>query len=136
MFRYFNRLFSNRDASALAEFSLVLPVLITLLVGTIEAGLLFQLKNNMTYHTRNVARDVALGNLTGAEATTELTRLLNTYADLSYTVKIAVPDPDVEADTDVVVTVTLPQADVESYALTGLLVTGDFSSSATMRSLE
>ena len=135
MLRLFSRARRSEDGAALAEFALVLPVLMVLVVGTIEAGLLFQLKNSMTFNTRSVTRDIALGNLSGLEGSTLLQSRLQQYANLAYQITIIEPDPDDPTSTDVVVTVTLPQQQVESYAITGLLVVGDFSSTATMRQI-
>ena len=117
----------NRDTKGVAavEFAIVLPILLTLALGILEGGLLFQLQNTMTHHAREIVREVALGNMTGAEAETELSNRLTDYAVLSYTVTIVEPDPNDPDDTDVVATVTAPQSEVKKLATLGVFVFGD-----------
>ncbi len=126
----------NESGAAAVEFAMVVPLLLTLVLGTMEAGMLFQLKNSMTFHTRAITREVALGSLDGSNAPAELTSRLAGYAQLNYNVSVTVPDPNDPNDTDVVVTVSVAQTDLEAYAITGVLVMGDYSTTATMRSLE
>ena len=122
------KLIRNTSLIAALEFALVAPIMIGLTIGTVDAGHLLRLKNHMKFHTNAVALDVALGNLSGAEAKIRLTGLLDSYADLNYSVTIHEPDPEIQTSTDVIVVATLPRSDVEKYSITGLLVSDDYTS--------
>lgn len=126
----------RKDGVAAVEFALVAPMIILLIMGAIEAGMLFQLKNSMTFHTRSIAREVALGHLTESQAKTELQTRLSDYASLSYSISVHEPPAGSLVDTDVVVKATLTKAELKSYTVTGFLVTSDMETEATMRTLE
>lgn len=138
--KFLSRSRRNENGAALTEFALVLPLLLILLVGTIEAGLLFQLKNSMTFHTRNVVRDLSLGNLTVAEAPGVLRGRLAQFANLEYQIVITEPTvAELEGEVtifDYTVTVTVPPRELQTYSVTGIVSVPNFSTTATMRTIE
>ena len=127
----------KRDIKGVAavEFAIVLPILLTLVLGILEGGLLFQLQNTMTHQAREAVREIALGNLSADEAQAVYTVRLQDYANLNYSISIVEPDPNVPGDTDVVVTITAPESEVKKLATLGVFVTGDFEAVASMRSV-
>lgn len=134
------RIKSNADGAALIEFALVLPMLMILIVGSIEAGLLFQLKNSITFHTRNIARELALGNIAQVDAPNILIARLNEYADLSYQVRVIGPAEVLSVEEGpigrYIVTVTVPPDQLQEYSITGIVSVPNFVTTATMRDVE
>ena len=129
----------SRDArgTAAIEFAVILPVLITMLLGMIDAGLYFHLRTLMTTETRSVTRDLALGNLTAVTAKTQLETNLEDLADLPYTVTVTIPDPLVPTDVNVSINVNLDAGSLNAdYALMGVIPFSDIDMTTTMRALE
>ena len=56
-----NRWFSERGAAAV-EFALVLPILLTLVLGTIEFGRAYNVQISLTHAARETARTMAITN--------------------------------------------------------------------------
>ena len=134
---WFGRLNRDQEGSSLVEFALAVPILMLFLLGSIDAGLYFYLRNSMTTEVRIIARDVALGNLSAADGETQLMTNLDEVADLAYTVDITEPDPSDPSDTNVVVTASVSEASLDSdYALIGLIPFGDINLQLSMRALE
>ena len=58
------RLRRGQEGASALEFAFVLPILLFLLTGMIDAGHIFFMQNNMLNATREAARNLAVGQIT------------------------------------------------------------------------
>jgi hypothetical protein len=119
---------SDRRGVSAVEFAFVLPVLIILLTGIVQMGLMFLVQHNMTSVSQETARLVAVGEFTPAEG--------KTYADgklvnwgMSYDIDVQ-PVGD-----DIVVGISVPLSDVALIDYLGLFKSGDMTAQSSMRAL-
>jgi Flp pilus assembly protein TadG len=100
----------REEGQALVEFALVLPVILLVLVGIVQFGLMFYTYIDLTSATRDAARRVAVSRSTGAG----LTQARQVVADATTAVNSAnatvtlTPGGPWQAGDDVTVRVTYP----------------------------
>ena len=125
----------DKDGVAAVELALVLPFLMMLLVGIIDFGALFFLKNNMFSVARDSARALALQSVTVTEAEQMAQDNLINWNATFDVVAQEVPNAIDPAITDVVVTITVPMADAAPIGLMLDVVgfTGTLQSRVAMR---
>ena len=126
------RLWRENGGVAAVEFAFVLPVLVILLAGMIQFGLVLFTQHNMGEVTRETARRVAVGALTQTQAVQfaedQLVGLSTTFD-----IDVTVPDPSDPTDTDVEVVITAPMEDVAVIDILGILEGRTLHASSTMR---
>lgn len=122
----------ERGASAL-EFAFVLPFLLLLLTGMVDAGVLLLTQHNMFRVAQNSARNFALGTM--SEQETEC-YARDQLSNLGGTLSVDA-EPPVAPSTDIIVTITVPIADVVPIDVVGITNTlfqsGTLQSQVTMR---
>jgi hypothetical protein len=120
-----------RRAIVAVEMALVLPLLLLVLVGSIQYGAIFYLKNNMVSAAREGARRIAVLDGTSAQG---LQTAQNYLAGWALPFVFNVHSPTSTTDTDVWVEITVPcsQAAPMLNAF-GLVPSGDLKAKATMR---
>ena len=105
MFCKIRKVNNRREGQAVVEFALVLPVLILIIVGIIEFGLLMNNYLVVTYAAREGARSAALGGtLTTVTTTAKTAASTIDHGSLTVTMSPATPT----AGSSVTVTVTNP----------------------------
>ena len=123
----------NCDSGASAvEFAFTLPILVLMITGIIQFGLVLFLQNNMANVARDASRRLAVGEITKAEAETEIqSRLVNWGAN--FTVTITEPDPADPNDKDIDVNVSVPLAEAAVLDPFGFFQAGTLQADVTMR---
>ena len=119
---------SNRRGVAAVEFAIVLPVLLTLLTGIVQMGIMMFVGHNMVSVSQETARLVAVGELTEAEGQTYANDHLMNW-DLTYDVSVQ------RQGSDIVVDIAVPLSDVALIDILGLFNSGDLTTRTSMRAL-
>ena len=119
---------SERGVAAV-EFALMLPVLLLLLGGIMEFGSIYYVKNNMATVARDVARRLALGELTQVQAEQEVEDQLVAW-DLTLTITVTMPTA---VTTDYIVLIETPLASAGVIDLASLGVSGTLAAHAITR---
>ncbi len=119
---------SNQRGVAAVELAFILPVLVILLTGIVQMGLMFFVQNNMASVSQETARLAAVGELTTGQA--------QTYADgklinwgMTYTINVQ------QVGDDIVVDISVPFSDVAIIDYLGLFESGDMTVQSSMRAL-
>ncbi len=123
-----------RDARGVAavEFAFVMPVLVLILTGIIQLGLLLFLHGNMGDVARDTARRLAVGELTAANAPSYAEGQLVNWGG-TFTVTPTMPNPADPNDRDITVQISVPIADVSLVDIVGVFQTGNMTAASTMR---
>ena len=119
---------SERGVAAV-EFALMLPVLLLLLGGIMEFGSIYYVKNNMATVARDVARRLATGELTQAQAEQEVVGQLVAW-NLTLTITVTMP---VDPAKDYIVLIQTPLASAGVLDLASLGVSGTLAAHAITR---
>lgn len=77
----FRRLLQRQDGAAMAEFALVLPLLLLIVTGTLQYGMLMYTYNSMITGARSAARAASLGDQTTAQIETAAKSWLPGFVD-------------------------------------------------------
>jgi len=121
-----NRLGDSRGAVAI-EFAIMLPMLIAILFGIIQYGLILNTRQLMTYAAREATRSYAIGESTSAEAQALAVSLLNN-AGHNYVTDLT------DDGTSVTLDITLPMTEAAVVnVLEDSLMSGNIAVSVTMR---
>ena len=129
--RHFKRLVRDIRGAVAVEFALILPVLITILFGIIQFGLVMFTQQMMVYAAREAARSYAVGTSTAAQAQTLAEGLLPATST-NYTVTVT--EPDIGAgETDVTVLISTPMADAAIINVLGSVMSGNIQAQIVMR---
>lgn len=83
----------KQDGVVAVEAAIILPVVILLIMGTLEASLTFYTFTEMQHQTRDLVRRVAVGSLTPAQAEEKLASSLPTWASQYATADVTETDP-------------------------------------------
>ncbi len=126
--RLLGRFVSNEQGANAVEFAFVLPILMILLTGIIQMGLMFFVQNNMTSIGQETARLVALGELTTGQGQTYANDHLLNWG-MTYTVNVQ------QQVDDIVVDIAVPLSDVAIIDFLGLFGSGNMTSQSLMRAL-
>jgi len=106
----------DQGGGALVEFALLAPVLILILGGACEGGMLFYLRTFMTHCSSEAARSVALGAMEPAEAEAWVRGRMATIVDSGVTVAVT------DDEGDVTVVTTVAGAPLDALTPFGLIV--------------
>ncbi len=118
---------SQRGVAAV-EFAIVLPVLLILLTGIVQMGIMMFVGHNMVSVSQETARLVAVGELTEAEGQTYANDHLMNW-DLTYDVSVQ------QQGSDIVVDIAVPLSDVALIDILGLFKSGNLTTRTSMRAL-
>ena len=113
---------ARQEGAVALEFALVLPVLISVLFGIIQYGLVLFTQQMMVYAAREAARSYAVGSNTAAQSVTLAQTLLPANVD-SYTINVTEPDTGA-SETDVTVNISADMADAAIINVLGTLMSG------------
>lgn len=114
------------------EFVFVAPILILILGGILQFGLVLYLQNHMNDVARDVSRRVAVAELSEAEGEAAAQDALMNWG-MTYTVDVAMPDPADPTDRDIDVTISVPMSEASLIDILGLFQSGSLTASVTMR---
>jgi len=114
------------------EFVFVAPILILILAGILQFGLVLYLQNHMNDVARDISRRVAVAELTEAEGEAAAQNELINWG-MTYTVDVVMPDPSDPTDRDIDVTISVPMSQASLIDILGLFQTGNLTASVTMR---
>lgn len=131
----------ERGANAV-EFAIVVPVLLLIVLGIIQFGMILFTYNNMVQAAREAARTLAVQETTAAEAQQIALNNLG-FSGLTFTITACAPviaagggPPCVaplDPTSDVSVTITVPLSEATLVDILGLFSTGDLEATVTMR---
>ncbi len=117
---------------AAVEFGLILPVLVLMLTGIIQFGMLMFVQNQMTNVARETSRRLAVGELTTAAAQ-QYARGSLVFPSANFTVAVTGPDPASPNPKDITVDIRVPFSEVSLVDILGLFQSGTLRASVTMR---
>jgi Flp pilus assembly protein TadG len=122
-----------RRAVVAVEMALVLPLLLIVLVGSIQYGAIFYLKNNMISAAREGARVMAIKDATAAQGQQAALKYLAGWS-LIFNITSHVPPSGSTVDHDVWVDIKTPfSAAAPMLNAFNLVPAGDVHARATMR---
>ncbi len=124
----------HRDEAGVAaiEFAFVMPILVLMLTGIIQFGILMFTQNQMTNVARETTRRIAVGELTAAAAQ-QYARDSLVFPTANFTIAVTVPSPANPNDKDIIVDIRVPYSDVSLVDILGLFQSGTLGTSVTMR---
>ncbi len=117
---------------AAVEFGLILPVLVLMLTGIIQFGMLMFVQNQMTNVARETSRRIAVGELTTAAAQ-QYARDSLVFPSANFAVAITGPNPASPNPKDITVDIRVPFSQVSPVDIVGLFQSGTLRASVTMR---
>ena len=117
---------------AAIEFAFVMPILVLMLTGIIQFGILMFTQNQMTNVARETTRRIAVGELTAAAAQ-QYARDSLVFPTANFTVAVTVPNPANPNDRDIIVDIRVPYSEVSLVDILGLFQSGTLGASVTMR---
>lgn len=108
------------DGASAVEFAFVLPVLLLLLTGMIDVGMLMLTQNNLMRTAQNAARNLAVAQMDELETEAYMRDKLSNLGS-NLVVDARLPNAAaVPAETDVIVTISVPMADVIPIDVIGM----------------
>ncbi len=124
----------HRDEAGVAaiEFAFVMPILVLMLTGIIQFGILMFTQNQMTNVARETTRRIAVGELTAAAAQ-QYARDSLVFPTANFTIAVTVPSPANPNDKDIIVDIRVPYSEVTLVDILGLFQSGTLGASVTMR---
>lgn len=123
----------KRGASAI-EFALVVPIMLIILLGTIDFGMVLFAKNVTQEAARAVVRDLSTNKITSAEASSASKAMLPEWVSRAVTVDIEQTFPGDSARNEFRVSINFNGAAVTAVGFFDELFSGsNLSSYATMR---
>ncbi len=124
--------YKSRRGISVVESAFMIPILLSLIFGAIEAGMMLHMRQNMLAAAREGARTLAVQGGTPADAEQAALNLLP-GGNLDFDVIATQPGPD-DPNRDVVVEVSIPFAQASLGDMFGLYGDNRMSVSVTMRS--
>ncbi len=136
-------LLRDKDGANAVEFAIVAPVLLLIVLGIIQFGVILFTYNNMVQAAREAARTLAVQETTAAEAEQIALNQIG-FSGLSYTITACEPvvvtpphgpacAPPLDPASDVSVTITVPLSEATIVDILRLFTTGDLEATVTMR---
>ena len=124
----------HRDEAGVAaiEFAFIMPVLVFMLTGIMQFGILMFTQNQMTNVARETTRRIAVGELTAAAAQ-QYARDSLVFPTANFTIAITEPDPANPNDKDIIVDIRVPFSEVSLVDILGLFQSGTLRTIVTMR---
>lgn len=110
----------REDGASAVEFAFVLPILLVLLTGMVNVGMLFLTQNNMMRVAQSAARNLSLAQMNETEAEAYIEGKL---ANLGGSLAVNATLPNTAAvppETDVTVTLSIPMVDVIPIDIVGM----------------
>ncbi len=126
--RALGRFLSHQRGVAAVEFAFVVPVLIILLTGIVQMGLMFFVHHNMLSVSQETVRLVAVGELTTSEGETYADDHLTSW-DITYDISVQ------QQGSDIIVNITAPLSEVALIDYLGLFQSGNMTARTSMRAL-
>lgn len=122
------------DSGATAiEFALIAPILILLLGGIVEGGLLIHTWGNMEYIARQAARGVAIGEFTEQQAQDFIaSRMQKSVGAPAAAATVRTVSGAQPIDNEVIVNVTVPAAQLSQIQIFGVFRMVTLSAEVTM----
>ena len=121
----------DRRGAAVLEFAFLMPVLILILAGIVQFGMALFLRSSMLDTAQDVARRMAVGDLTTSPQVVSFVQD-NMTGWVTPSVTAVWPDTGI-GETDVSVTLTVPMSDAVPFDLLGLFDSASMPVSAVMR---
>lgn len=122
----------GEGGAAAVEFAMILPVLLLILFGIVQFGLLFSVQNQMINAAREAARAMAVEGATETEGENLANALLAAYGDMNFTVNAIDADPS-NGNPNVSVTVQIPATDAVMVDFLGVLDGKNITQQIVMR---
>jgi len=122
------RFWKSQRGTAALETAIMLPVLVTLTFGTISAGSLLFVQNNITHAARETARSIAVGDAEVGEAAYIANSHLLNWNGLNFSVQATQPTAN-----DVRVQITVPMSQAALVDVLGIFSSGQLQSDITWR---
>ena len=115
------------------EFALICPVLLVMIGGIFEGGLVLYTWGNMEHVARQAARTAAIGSITAAEAETFVeTKMAQSIGSPTATATVNFVAGATPMEDEVVVQVTVPEGELGAILPFGLLRLSSLSTTVTM----
>ncbi len=124
--------YRDEAGAAAVEFAMILPILVLMLTGIIQVGMLMFVQNQMTNVARETSRRIAVGELTNAAAQ-QYARDSLVFPSANFAVVITGPDPASPNPKDITVDIRVPFSEVSLVDIAGLFQSGNLRASVTMR---
>ncbi len=132
---FITSLLKDKSGSNVVEFAIVAPLLLLIILGIMQFGMILFTYNNMVQAAREAARTLAVQETTATDAQQIALNQLG-FSGLPFTVTICEPDTVPCAGnpaSDVSVTITVPLSEATIVDILGLFSAGDLEATVTMR---
>ncbi len=126
-------LVTSRRGAVAAEFALVTPILLTLLMGGFEYGFMAYSMSAMQFGANVVARDIAVNNLSRAEAENRLVAYLPSWMSDDVDMSLTESNPTDPRLNSVTIEVEVPSTSATPIAMVSRLYPWTISASANVR---
>ncbi len=127
--RFLRKLLGDQGGGSAIELALAAPVLLLILIGTIEAAHLYLVQSELTSAARQAARRLAVNAMTTDQTEAFVRGRLSEVTQAVVTVNVA-SAPLQENQADLTVQVSVPMRDVMLFGFDYLLPAGSDSSAA------
>ena len=122
----------GESGATAVELAFALPVMLLIILGIIQFGTIFHVRNSMTDAARKAARSLSVGEVNETAAKQAALDSLSAWP-MTFTVVTSMPDPNDPEDRDVSVNISVPLSQASLVDIAGLFSTGNVGSSVTMR---
>ncbi len=140
---FVNSLLKDKSGANAVEFAIVTPVLLLIVLGIIQFGMILFTYNNMVQAAREAARTLAVQETTATEAQQIALNQIG-FSGLPFTITACEPvvvtpphgpacAPPLNPASDVSVMITVPLSEATIVDILGLFSTGDLQATVTMR---
>lgn len=110
----------NEAGTSAVEFAFVLPILMLLLTGMINIGMIMLAQNNMMRTAQNAARNLSLAQMNVTQTEVYIQEKLASFGQ-ALTIDVTLPNTAATPpETDVTVTLSVPMADVMPIDIIGM----------------
>jgi Flp pilus assembly protein TadG len=124
---------ANEEGATAVELALVCPVLLLLVAGVIEGGLLLYTWGNMEHIARQAARAAAIGSITATQAETFVeTKMAASIGSPTATATVSIVAGATPIEDEVIVQVTVPEGELGAILPFGIFRLASLSSTVTM----